>query len=90
MKASTKAGALVPAIKHAGQTLALLCVLALLRLFGGGVSHLLLSLYPQPSDPDPGPSARMASNGEIIIGSPVAATNGVRIAGTKGDMHIGS
>ena len=93
MKGSTKGGALAPAMKHAGQTLALLCMLALFGLVGAGVSvdhaaHNGRLMAPGPSTTPPPSSA--ASNGEMLIGTTVAATNGVRIAATTGDVHVGN
>ena len=60
MKSTTKAAALVPAVKQIGQGLVLLALLALLGLVGTGVRHAH------------------------------TAPTGVRIAGTSGDIHIGS
>ena len=83
MKSSTKAGVLLPAIKQTGKTLVLLCLLAMLGLVGAGVSHAHAALTPS--------GVRMAAtNGDIVIGSTVAATTGVRMAASTGDVHIGN
>ena len=93
MKGSTKGGALAPAMKHAGQTLALLCMLALFGLVGAGVNvehaaHNGRLMAPGPTTTPPPYIA--ATNGDIVIGTTVAATNGVRIVTTNDAIHIGS
>ena len=92
MKTSTNAGALVLAIKHAGQTL-LLSMLALSGLVGTDVSVAHSALNGRLMAPGPTttpPPYMAASNGEVVIGTADAATNGVRIAATTGDVHIGN
>ena len=62
MKGSTKAGAPLPALKHIGEGLVLLSLLALLVLFGAGVSHTHSASAPNgrwlaPSIPIPPPAS---------------------------------
>ena len=83
----------MPAIKQASQTLALLGVLALLGLVGTSVNVAHAGLNGRlvaPGPPTTPPPYIAASNGDIVIGTTVAATNGVQIAAKTGDVHIGS
>ena len=77
MKSTTKAEALVPAIKHIGQGLVLLALLALLGLVGTGVSHAHAASAPS--------GVRIAgTNGNIHIGGATAPA-----PDSKGIIHIG-
>jgi hypothetical protein len=93
MKRSTRVDALTAAIKQAGKTLALLGMLALFGLAGAGASVAHIGLNGRLIAPGPvttPPPYIAASNGDILIGTTVAATNGVRIAAKTGDVHVGS
>jgi hypothetical protein len=77
----TAGGTRLPAVKHPAQGLALLCLLALLVLFGAGVSHGYAASAPT--------GIQLATtNGTLHLGGATSPT-GVRIAPTNGDIHVG-
>ena len=90
MQSSMKAGVLVPAVKHLGQGVVLLCLLALVALFGAGGGSLHEVSMPTGVWMAPGPiitppPLMATTNGTIHIGdatSPALAT-------TNGTLHIG-
>ena len=85
-----KASALGPAAKRIGQTLVLLCLIAMLPLLGASLSHAHQAAAPNgigmPPAPagggsgDGGPTSIAATNGDIQVGGATApapdATNG--------------
>ena len=73
MKLSAKGLALVPAVKHIGQELVLLSLLALLALVGAGVAGSHLASGPAGAQ-------IAASVGDVHIGSQAA---------TNGTIHVG-